>query len=118
MGLVSSIEKYKDLTDCRFVLGKIYSDNEEARLEINDLIFELYSSEDFEIFLKTNSDENVWYILDLLSDNDDFKYIIEDLIIFSYEASARDNNNENTYCWDACEGFASERDFWHWKEGV
>lgn len=115
MGLASNIEKYKDLTDCRFVLNKIYSDNEEARLEISDLIFDLYSSEDFENFLKTNSDENIWYILDLLSDNNEFKYIIEDLIVFSYEASPKKVNGT---CWNECEGFASRKDFWNYKEGV
>lgn len=118
MGLSSKVEEYKDFADCRFVLRKVYTDNDVARLEIMDLLLDIYHSEDFESFLKTNSDENVWYILDLLSDNDDFKYIIEDIIFSTYGDLVKTVNEDNRYCWDVCEGFASEKDFWNWKEGI
>lgn len=108
MGLGSFIERYKDSTDCSFVLKQMYYGNDEARLEINDLIFDLYSLDDFDNFLKTNSDEHIWNVLDILSDNDEFRKNIENLILFNYNFS---NKKEKIYCWDECEGFASERDF-------
>lgn len=105
MGL--NVERYLDIIDVRDLSKKVCEKNEDISLEFNDLIYDVYGEEDFDNFLKTHSDNNIWNILDLLSDNSEFKYIIEDLIIF-------DETSKNN--WSECEGFASKKDFWEWKE--
>lgn len=87
------------------IMIAVYNENVEAKLLIDDIIYEDWNDIGFDSFINTACEEALWEVLDIISDDRDIRKAIENKLFFD-ESEGKD--------WEVCPAFASEKDFNNW----